>query len=364
MSNVLTTGWAEVISSQSIGGSAVFREQATGQEASVSLTSAASQRVSFPFENGPGLALGIALANIDAAQAATVSVIVRNEQGQVISTEAPVGVPRHGHTSFVVPVRSSRLEDQRGVVELSSSGSTGLISLGIRSAQGAFTSSEPLSATTQASQFISHIADGGQWQTDVVLVNLDSVPATFTLNAWGDNGVALLLPISGRGNISTFTETIPVGGSRTIRTAGTSGVLTTGWAEVLTSQSIGGTAVFRMQNTGQEASVSLTSAATRRMLFSFENGPGLALGIALANPNPTQGALVSVTLRNEQGQLISTEQPIQLQVDGHSAFVIPMRSSGPEDRRGVVELYSPDSAIVGLGIRGNGKAFTSVHGTK
>jgi hypothetical protein len=130
------------------------------------------------------------------------------------------------------------------------------------------------------------------------------------------------------------------------------------WAEVLSNQSLGGTAIFA--NGGQEAAVPLLSTGSIRLVLPFDNSAGLALGVALANPSVTQDTTVSVTLRNENGVVISNEPAISLPRHSHTSFVLSVRSTNPQDLRGVVEFDSPNGNIYVLGIRGNNGAFTSV----
>src|SRR4029434_6905735 len=131
----------------------------------------------------------------------------------------------------------------------------------------------------------------------VILMNLDSAPAAFTLNFWKDDGSAFPISLTGRGTMATVTDTIPVGGSRNIETDGTASALSTGWAEVISSQLVGGTAIFRDQTLAQEAAVPLLLTPSARLLLPFDTG-GLSLGVALANPSDTQSAVVTRTMRN------------------------------------------------------------------
>ncbi len=198
-------------------------------------------------------------------------------------------------------------------------------------------------------QIISHIADGARWKTTIILLNLDSVAAPFTLNFWRDDGTAMF---------ATVNDTIPTGGSRTIETGGIAGALSTGWAEIISTQAIGGTAIFRDQNLAQEAAVPLLSGAAARLLLPFDTG-GLSLGVALANPSLTQDIVVTRTLRNGQGQVITSDS-LALARHGHTAFVLSNPSAKPEDQRGVLELSSNAGPVFALGIRGNNGAFTSI----
>ena len=59
-------------------------------------------------------------------------------------------------------------------------------------------------STPGANQTISHIAYGGGWQTSIVLVNLDSVPAQYTVNFWDDTGTLTTVPL-GAGSASAGT---------------------------------------------------------------------------------------------------------------------------------------------------------------
>src|SRR5262249_37934333 len=239
--DTLSTGWAEVISTQAIGGTAIFRDQNLAQEAAAPLLAGAATRLLLPFDTG-GLALGVALANPSPAQDLVVTRTLRNGQGQVITSDS-VALARHGHTAFVLSNPSARPEDQRGVLELSSHAGP-VYALGIRGNNGAFTSIEALAPQEVKTKVISHIADGMRWKTTIILVNTDTVPAQFTINFWKDDGSPFLPQV---------VDAIPVGGARTVETDGLAATLSTGWAEVLSTQSVGGTAIFRDQTLQQEA---------------------------------------------------------------------------------------------------------------
>lgn len=200
------------------------------------------------------------------------------------------------------------------------------------------------------SSAVAHVAYGGGWQTSITLLNLDTVPAPFTLNFWNDSGEAAMAAVSG---------TIAVGGSRTVQTDSSPPGASTGWAQLTSPQAVDGVAIFRLQSSGQEAAVALLPNGAKRFLLPFESGPGLASGIAIANLDPDQDTTISVTIRNEQGQVLSTSAsaPVALARRQHTSFVL----SVPTDpQRGVVEVNSATTAILVLGIRSNNGAFTSI----
>jgi hypothetical protein len=292
-------GWAQVSSAQAIGGTAIFRSTATGQEAAVPLLNNGSTRLLFPFDNNSGLTTGIALAA--PAGSAGGLLTLRNQQGQTISAEPPISVPANGHAAFLLPARSTQPQDLRGVAEFTSSNAP-IFGLGIRSNQGAFTSVDAVMPEKPSTKTITHIADGGSWKTTIILVNSDTAPASFTLNCWKDDGTALPVLPDGSGRQAAMTGTIPAGGTQTIETSGLGADVVTGWAEVLSGQPVGGTAIFRLQSNGQEAAVPLLSSGGRRVVLPFERGPGLALGIAYGawKTRGFRGDLVNFDIPSEE----------------------------------------------------------------
>ena len=241
------------------------------------------------------------------------------------------------------------------MLEISSSAGQ-IFALGIRGNNGAFTSIEALSPQDPKTKVISHIANGARWKTTLVLVNTDAVPAQFTVNFWKDDGSPFIVTLVDGRSLAQVTDTIPVGGSRTIETDGLAGALSTGWAEVLSAQSIGGAAIFRDQTLKQEAAVPLLANGGTRLVLPFQGG--LDLGVALANASLAQDASITRTLRNEQGQMISSDS-VSLPHRTHTAFGLANPSTRPEDKRGVVE-FSSGVEFFSLGIRGNNGAFTSI----
>ena len=215
----------------------------------------------------------------------------------------------------------------------------------------------PASHPTKAA--VSHLADGGGWQTLIALVNLDSVPADFAVKFWGESGDPLLVGITGNGNSATFVGTLPVGGSKTIRSDGSPPRGTSGWAEISSPQSIQGVAIFRFNPTGQEASVPLASSGGRRWLLPFESGEGLALGVAVTNLSATDTTTVALTIRDESGTVVATPAPVALGLRQHASFVLGVPQSV---QRGVLELISASADILVLGIRSSGGTFTSIVG--
>jgi hypothetical protein len=215
----------------------------------------------------------------------------------------------------------------------------------------------PPPATTGSGQAISYLTDGGGWSTSIIQLNTDSVPANFTLNFLDGTGNPWMLPLGTGGPQTTLTGTIPVGGSQTIQTAGTAANLSAGCAQLVTSNSISGTAIFADQAQGQpisEAAVPIASAGSMRFLLPFDNSPGYSLSVAVANPSATQSASLSITYRDPSGNQTGTDSKTVPPM-GSTSFAIPASAGST----GVAEIDS-SVAVAGLGIRNNGTAFTSV----
>ena len=213
-------------------------------------------------------------------------------------------------------------------------------------------------ASSGASQIFSHIADGGNWKTAINLINTDTVPASFTLRFWDPNGNPWRVPLGPDGFQTQIFGTLPVGGSRTLQTVGFAGAVSVGWAELISTSSIGGTAIFSELEPGlpdSEAAVPSTPLKTRRFLLPFDSSGGTGTGVAIANPDPAQGAQISVVYRDPFGQTTFTGGPFYVPPRGHISFVLPA-AAGVE---GVAEFTST-ADIVGLGIRGHGRLFTSL----
>jgi hypothetical protein len=95
-----TTGSAVLTTNGNVGGFAVFRYNPTGQEAVVPLEVGDAPSYVLAFDNTGSLGTGLAIANV-AAQAASASVVIRDDTGAQIGTGS-ISLPAQGHTSFML----------------------------------------------------------------------------------------------------------------------------------------------------------------------------------------------------------------------------------------------------------------------
>ena len=95
------------------------------------------------YDNTGGYATGVALANVS-SQAATVNVIIRDDNGGTLQTTS-VTVPALGHTSFNLASRNPIADQRRGTVEFQTPAGGQISVLGLRfSPTTAFTTIPPL----------------------------------------------------------------------------------------------------------------------------------------------------------------------------------------------------------------------------
>jgi len=366
----IVEGWAELMTSDAIGGVGIFTASATNQppsEAAASLNSIAGTQLFMPFDNTVSSVMvfstGIALANPN-QQAAVVGVTFTDQSGQNVPVKtSQITVPANGHYASVLSSDFPEVNGKRGTIQFNSN--VEIYGLGIRYNGKAFTSIGALSNVPRGAKCISHLVNGQGWNTTILLVNADTHTASFTLNFWADNGSPLVLLLQEDGMTASVSGTIAPGQLRVIESSGLGGGIVQGWAELMTSDAIGGIGIFTASARNQppsEAAAPLNSVGGTQLFIPFDNSSGalvFSTGIALANPNQQQ-AVVGVTFTDQSGQNIPAKtSQITVPANGHYASVLSSDFPEVTGKRGTIQLNS-NVEIYGLGIRYNGKAFTSI----
>jgi hypothetical protein len=209
-------------------------------------------------------------------------------------------------------------------------------------------------------QILSHVIDGGTWQSAITIVNLDSQPADYQLRVFDGTGSPLALNWNGVAN-SKLSGTIAPLSSITLKTPGTSSGLSEGWAEITSNRRVGAHLVFTQAASNQprfEAAVPAVADAQSEVSMPYDNTGSLITGIAVANPG-TAPASIQITVRDEQGGVIGT-QTIPLDPGAKKAFVLPDLVSSTRAKRGLLQMSSASGSITALALRFNGPAFTTV----
>jgi len=219
--------------------------------------------------------------------------------------------------------------------------------------------------TNLGDDYIAQIADGEGWSTSITFVNLSDETAFFDLLFYGDDGNPVQLPIIGIGSFDGLTGQIPINGSVTVKTAGTSSPVKQGWAEIVTSQNVGGMAVFSFSRPGfqdSEAVVPFMSTFDQKQRLPFDHTNGFFTGVALANTSPFDSVVVFITFRDENGNFIQADS-FNLQPREHTAFLFADRYPQIQDRIGTAEFVTNTDlgglALLGLRFNPDGP-FTTV----
>jgi hypothetical protein len=205
---------------------------------------------------------------------------------------------------------------------------------------------------------LSHIAAGGGWTTVITLVNNSSKALPVTVALHGDDGSALSLPVtttqqdvSQKNSTSSVSATINPYATLLISTGDQVASTIIGWADVLSTGSLGGYAIFRSTpQTGSpsEGTVPLQSQFPSTVTLPYDNTAGFVMGVALANLSASF-ASVTVTMWDDSGNQLGT-QFTTIAGNGHTAFVLPNQFPLMAGKRGIVRFQAA-GVITGLGLR-------------
>jgi hypothetical protein len=197
------------------------------------------------------------------------------------------------------------------------------------------------------SVIIPHIADGGGWQTTIVLTNttISTGSASFTFYQETSAGATQSWSVP---FVETVGQNVQVAGGDTVflHTAGTSPSTSTGWAQIIVSSGIVGYAIFtqRIPGRADQDGTSPGGSTSGRILVPFDNTVGCVTGVALANPSTTSET-VSVNIKIETGAVSQTT--ISIPAQGHLAFVLSDQIPATAGHRGLAEFST--TAVRGTG---------------
>lgn len=218
-----------------------------------------------------------------------------------------------------------------------------------------------LSAQTQTT-IIPQIADGGGWQTTLVLTNSGTSAASASLLFFQSTGNG-----STQGWTPAFLETsspqgiaLPAASSTFLHTPGTSPTLSEGWAQLQASPAVVAYAIFTQVVPGRQNQDGTAPAApaASRILMPFDNTNGFVTTMAIANPN-SSSASVTVAMQPGAGQPAELT-PISLPPNGYMAFTLPQQFPSTSGFNGLLEFSSASASFSIIAIRFNATgAFTT-----
>jgi hypothetical protein len=241
------------------------------------------------------------------------------------------------------------------------------LTLGILCAAGAF---------GQQGSF-AQIAYGGSWQTTFTLLNLSTTDlGSVTLSFFGDDGLPLNAPVQGAGNTTSYTFTIPAGGTQNVVLSNPGSGITQGWATMsVASGVVRGQGSFRfLTQAGQisEAVVPLSTPGTALCIFPFPPSPNPVILIpfdnttgqyvtSLAIANTTNATLpVPIEFVDSSNAPLASDT-INLTAMQHTAFVTRLNYPAVDGKKGTLRIHASASSVTVLGLLSNAtNAITTI----
>jgi hypothetical protein len=214
---------------------------------------------------------------------------------------------------------------------------------------------------------VPQIADGGGWQTTLVLTNMTT--------GSGSAGLTFYQETSGGATQSwnppfqeAVAQNVPVAAGSTVflHTMGTSSATSVGWAQIIVSPGIAAYAIFTQRIPGQadQDGTAAGGAVAERFLVPFDNTAGFVTSVAMVNQvaavqrGGTENNTISVNIRIETGA--TSQSSITLPAQGHMAFAFADRFPVTSGHRGLAEFYIARGSLSMIALRFNPTgAFTT-----
>ncbi len=310
---------------------------------------------------------GLAIANLDTINSASVSCIARDSSGRTIANAVPVpSLSPSGHwANYLFPA----LAGVRGTLDCTSNSSIAAIGLRFLG-DNAFSSlpivRKPASASGTGTA-LPHLAVGGSYVTDFYIVNTSAQPASFSIKFYGGDGRPISLPFAGTGTATPMLSGMVPPFSSLYYEAGSSlSPPISGWGLITADPAITIQTLFRNHapdGNYYEASVP-SSFSSNHFEIPFDGttfaptGAPTYTGLAIANLDGVNSATVTCTARDSSGNTI----PIAVPVDtisplGHWANYLFSALTG---NRGTLDCTS-NTQVAAIGLRFLGdNAFSSL----
>ncbi len=372
-------GYAQLLEGEGLSGQAIFRQiQPNGRVyAAASPLAMPARSFILPSDNTARSITAAAIANPSRGEN-VLQVATRRESGG-LSMEEPTRRlnPWQHRAEPMETLFSDTVRSIYSVVDVNATG-VPVAALGLRflADNGPFSSfnpidKEPWSPALRTRPTIAQIVSGSTWNTTLILVNIQPIPANFKIEFRDGTGAPLPLTwdkrtpgtVSNPANAHELAGTIPGGGMAVYQTIGDpTGPVRQGYARLTEGTLVKGQAVFT-QTTA--AGVRYEAASPLRpgsswIMVPFDN-VGSETGLAVVNTTPIQTSM-TVRITNEDGTLIGQSR-IGLQANEHKAgtvtALLPDFAAQLRGKRGVIELVSLPSEVHALGLRFEGEFFTS-----
>jgi hypothetical protein len=206
-----------------------------------------------------------------------------------------------------------------------------------------------------AQTVIPQIADGGGWQTTIVITNTSSSSVSGSLTFYQETTAMNTTPwpVQFVEPVNPTALSLGPGGSLFLHTAGVSATTIQGWAQLQGSAALEAYAIFtrRLPALPDQDGTSPAIAPTTRALVPFDNNGPFQTAVAVANPNGF-AETITVTVQYIGGVAV-TLQPLTIPALGHVAFLLPTQFTGTATRQGLMEMSVASGSLTVLGLRFN-----------
>lgn len=221
---------------------------------------------------------------------------------------------------------------------------------------------------------LTHIVDGGGTQTTITLVNVDSLPAPYTLSFYGNDGNPVTFQTTAGPTSAPLSGTLNPNSSLIISTNGGSNTLTEGWGLLLTGQggqtttdtsgnvhyAVAGSAVFSLVLPGNpvaDAQVPLDTGFDTIFELPFDYTIA-ATGVAMANSDSNNQLTVNVKAYDLSGNPITLATgSLTLPGLGHTSFMLTDKFPELNGKQGTV-------VFTGVGNADNQSGYFNVLGLR
>ncbi len=209
---------------------------------------------------------------------------------------------------------------------------------------------------------IPQIADGGGWQTELVLTNTGATATTVSLNFFQSTTGGATQSWTPPFLETSVLTNIPLPAASTVflHTPGTAGSLSEGWAQVQGNSAVSAYAIFELTVPGRQNQdgTAVATASTSRTLVPFDNTNGFVTSMAIVN---TSGASEAIAVSAQPtGGAAAQLSPITLPANGYTSFTVPQQFSSLNSASGLLEFYASTGSFSLIALRFNPTgAFTS-----
>ena len=207
-----------------------------------------------------------------------------------------------------------------------------------------------------------HWADGQDWTSEFVFVNLSAQPQSGKLEFRNSEGRPQEVDIRGIGRRSSFDIRLNGYGSLRLETRGTSSSLTQGTAELVLpdlqaslDNKIGASVIFRRKLPGgptYEASVPFGPLFTKKGYLPFDHRGGHVSGVAIANLSPGVDRVLLLQLFEEDGTPMGSYN-LYMPSGSHRAFSLAGEFPEVNGKAGMLVVsVQRGGGILGIGLLG------------